>query len=48
MQMVVDEAITEALEADNLVLQNMASSKYVHVPFALLLPHISTVQGYIA
>ena len=29
VQMVIDEAISEALEADNLALQNMASSKYV-------------------
>lgn len=27
--MVIDEAVTEALETDNLALQNMSGSKYV-------------------
>jgi hypothetical protein len=30
-EVVVDEIIIETLEADNLVLQNMSSSKYVQV-----------------
>ena len=33
LQIVVDDATTEALEADNLILQNMSSSKYVQVIF---------------
>jgi Dynein heavy chain, N-terminal region 2 len=32
-QMKADDAITEALEADNLTLQNMSAGKYVQVCF---------------
>ena len=31
MQMTIEEVITESLEADNLQLQNMSTSKYVQV-----------------
>lgn len=31
MQLVADDAVTEALESDNLALQNMSGSKYVQV-----------------
>ena len=31
MQLVVDEVITETLEADNLTLQNLSASKHVQV-----------------
>ena len=31
MQLVPDDAVTEALESDNLQLQNMSGSKYVQV-----------------
>lgn len=31
MQLVPDDAVTEALESDNLALQNMNGSKYVQV-----------------
>ena len=31
MQLVSDDAVTEALESDNLALQNMSGSKYVQV-----------------
>ena len=31
MQLVVDEVITEALEADNVTLQNLNASKHVQV-----------------
>lgn len=31
LQVVVEDAISEALEADNLILQNMSTSKYVQV-----------------
>jgi dynein heavy chain, axonemal len=36
-QMVADDAITEALETDNLTLQNMSSGKYVQVISIMLL-----------
>lgn len=35
LQLVVDDVITESLEADNLVLQNMSSSKYVQARLPL-------------
>ena len=31
MQLVVDEAVTEGLESDNLTLQNLSANKYVQV-----------------
>ena len=34
MQLVADDAVTEALESDNLALQNMSGSKYVQVKIA--------------
>lgn len=43
MQLVADDAVTEALESDNLALQNMSGSKYVQVGFKTLsakdMPH---------
>lgn len=33
LQVLVDDVISEALEADNLVLQNMLTSKHVQVLF---------------
>ena len=37
MSVVIDEAVTEALETDNLALQNMSSSKYVQACQACLI-----------
>lgn len=33
MQLVVDEVISETLESDNLILQNLSANKHVQVPF---------------
>lgn len=38
MQLVADDAVTEALESDNLALQNMSGSKYVQVMCSPPLP----------
>ena len=45
MSVVIDEAVTEALETDNLALQNMSSSKYVQA-CPCLLPH--ELAGHLA
>ena len=42
MSVVIDEAVTEALETDNLALQNMSGSKYVQAR----LPHSCTCPCY--
>lgn len=49
MQLVVDEVISETLESDNLVLQNLGANKHVQVPsrinYTLLSSHCTICQG---
>ena len=49
MQLVVDEVISETLESDNLILQNLSANKHVQVPFrmnhALLSSYCTICQG---
>jgi hypothetical protein len=44
-QMKADDAITEALEADNLTLQNMSAGKYVQVCFQFIIAASTCVRG---
>ncbi len=45
MQMTIEEVITESLEADNLQLQNMSTSKYVQVNIQLLGLPLASIQA---
>lgn len=44
LELVVDETITETLETDNLVLQNMSSSKYVQVCVSANLIYLTSLH----